>query len=119
MQPGPAEFESALVAHPAVVEAAAVGVPHRLKGEAVWCYVVLNPQHVPSEILRQELVDNVVGVLGKAFRPGKVQFVSELPKTRSAKIVRRAVRAAALGEALDDLSALENPQALDAIRHPQ
>lgn len=116
---GPAEFESALVAHPAVVEAAAVGVPHRLKGEVVWCYVVLAPQHVPSEVLRQALVDNVVGILGKAFRPGKVQFVSELPRTRSAKIVRRAVRAAALDTAFDDLSALENPQALDAIRHPQ
>ncbi len=113
---GPAEFESALVEHPAVQEAAAVGVPHELKGQAVWCYVVLQPGHEPGETLRDELVDGVVSTLGKAFKPATIRFVSELPKTRSAKIVRRAVRAAALGQDPGDVSSLENPSALEAVR---
>jgi acetyl-CoA synthetase len=113
---GPAEFESALLEHQAVIEAAAVGVPHELKGETVWCYAVLKPQFDPSEGLRQALFETVTDIMGKAFKPGKIQFVNTLPKTRSAKIVRRAVRAAALGEDLGDLSSLENPQALDDIR---
>jgi len=113
---GPAEFESALLEHPAVSEAAAVGVPHELKGEAVWCFVVLKPGYDPIDSLRQALFDKVVEMMGKAFKPQKIQFVSELPKTRSAKIVRRAVRAASLGQDLGDLSSLENPQALQAIR---
>lgn len=113
---GPAEFESALLEHPAVLEAAAVGVPHELKGETARCFVILKPGHQPSEELRQALIDKVVEIMGKAFKPGNVQFVSELPKTRSAKIVRRAVRAAALGEDFGDLSALENPRALEAIK---
>lgn len=116
---GPAEFESALVEHPAVMEAAAVGVPHPVKGEAVWCYAVLKPGHAPSERLRQALLDKVVEIMGKAFQPEKIAFVNELPKTRSAKIVRRAVRAAALGQDLGDLSSLENPRALEAIRQAQ
>ena len=113
---GPAEFESALLEHPAVMEAAAVGVPHELKGETVWCFAVLKPGQTPSEALRQQLMDTVVRVMGKAFKPEKVQFVSELPKTRSAKIVRRAVRAAASNQDPGDLSSLENPHALEAIR---
>jgi len=114
---GPAEFESALVEHTAVMEAAAVGVPHELKGETVWCYAVLKPDQTVNEELRQELFDTVTAVMGKAFKPGKIQFVNELPKTRSAKIVRRAVRAAALNEDPGDLSSLENPSALNAIQN--
>ncbi len=114
---GPAEFESALVEHPAVMEAAAVGVPHELKGETVWCYAVLKPDQTVNEDLRQALFDTVTSVMGKAFKPGKIQFVNELPKTRSAKIVRRAVRAAALNEDPGDLSSLENPSALNAIQN--
>lgn len=114
---GPAEFESALLEHSAVMEAAAVGVPHELKGETVWCYVVLKPNQAQSESLRQELFDTVVRVMGKAFKPEKVQFVQELPKTRSAKIVRRAVRAVALNQDPGDLSSLENPHALESIRN--
>ncbi len=113
---GPAEYESALVGHPAVTEACAVGIPHETKGETAWCYVVPAPGVEPDEALRAELVAAIEAELGKAFRPGAVHFVTTLPRTRSAKIVRRAVRAAVLGEDPGDLSTLEDPAALDAIR---
>jgi len=113
---GPAEVESAVVEHPSVAEAAAVGVPHELKGEAIWVYAVLRPGVEPSDALRQEIKQLVVEKLGKAFAPESVKFVQELPKTRNAKILRRAVRAVALGQDPGDLSNLENPGALEAIR---
>jgi acetyl-CoA synthetase len=112
---GPAEVESVLAGHPAVAEAAAVGVPHPVKGETVWCFVVTRPD-ADREGLEPELADLVAEHLGKAFRPSRVVLVDELPRTRSAKIVRRAIRAAASGEDPGDLSSLENPAALDAIR---
>ncbi|CAN5604514.1 AMP-binding protein [soil metagenome] len=112
---GPAEFESAAVEHPAVVECAAVGVPHEIKGTAVWCFCILRPAIEPGDDLAREIRDVVAGELGKAFTPSEIRFVDELPKTRSAKILRRAVRAKVLGEELGDLSSLENPTALDAI----
>ena len=114
---GPAEVESLLVSHPAVAEAAAIGVPDEVKGEKVWCYVVLTTGQAPSEQLRADLRDLVTAGLGKAFRPDAVRFTDALPKTRSAKIVRRAVRALALGEDPGDLSSLEDPAALDAVRN--
>jgi acetyl-CoA synthetase len=113
---GPAEVESALVAHPAVAEAAAVGVPHELKGQALWCYVVLAAGVEPSEETRRALTDAVADALGKSFRPSEVRFTTALPKTRSAKVVRRAIRAAAVGTDPGDLSSLEDPAALDAVR---
>ena len=109
---GPAELESAAVAHPAVAEAAAVGIPHEVKGESAWVFCVLKPGAEASE---QEIADEVGAALGKAFRPERVVFVSALPKTRSAKIVRRAVRATALGQEPGDLSSVENPEALEEI----
>ena len=112
---GPAELESAAVAHPAVREAAAVGVPHEVKGETAWIFCCLLPGHEPSAALADEIAAAVAGELGKAFAPGRVVLVDALPKTRSAKIVRRAVRAAALGADPGDLSSLENPESLDAI----
>jgi acetyl-CoA synthetase len=112
---GPAEVESALIDHPAVAESAAVGVPHEVKGETIWCFVVVKPGYERGDVLTKELSAVVAEHLGKSFRPGRIVFVDELPKTRSAKIVRRAIRAAALGEDPGDLSSLENPAALDAI----
>ncbi|HEU4527688.1 MAG TPA: AMP-binding protein [Actinomycetota bacterium] len=112
---GPAEVESVLAGHPTVAEAAAVGVPHPVKGEAVWCFVVVRPA-AEREGLESSLADLVAEHLGKAFRPSRVVLVDELPRTRSAKIVRRAIRAAVSGEDPGDLSSLENPAALDAIR---
>jgi acetyl-CoA synthetase len=112
---GPAEIESAVVAHPAVTEAAAVGVPHEVKGEVAWVFCVLAPGHSASDDLASEVGALAAEQLGKAFRPDRVVFVPGLPKTRSAKIVRRAVRAQALGEDPGDLSSVENPEALEAI----
>jgi acetyl-CoA synthetase len=109
---GPAELESAAVAHPAVAEAAAVGVPHEVKGEVAWIFCVPKPGEDPSE---QEVAAQVADELGKAFKPERVIFVGALPKTRSAKIVRRAVRAKVLGKDPGDLSSLENPDALEDI----
>lgn len=113
---GPAEIESAAVAHPAVAEAAAVGIPHEIKGEVAWVFCCLVPGAQPTEALAGELEELVAAELGKAFRPDRVVFVSALPKTRSAKIVRRAVRATALDQDPGDMSSVENPEALDEIR---
>jgi acetyl-CoA synthetase len=112
---GPAEIESAAVGHPAVAEAAAVGVPHPVKGETAWVFCILAPGNEPDEELAAEVAARIATELGRAFRPERVVFVPALPKTRSAKIVRRAVRAQALGEDPGDLSSIENPEALKAI----
>ncbi|MGW0035157.1 AMP-binding protein [Gordonia sp. NPDC003376] len=111
----PAEVESVLTTHPAVAEAAAVGVPDPKKGETVWAFWVPRPgvdTTGVSEQLRRLVADGV----GKPFAPAKVWAVDALPKTRSAKILRRAVRAAAIGSDPGDLSSAENPEAVDAIR---
>ena len=109
---GPAELESAAVNHPAVAEAAAIGVPHEVKGEVPWLFVVLRPDRQASE---EEVASAVTDELGKAFKPERIFFVGSLPRTRSAKIVRRAVRATALGLEPGDLSTLENPESLEEI----
>jgi acetyl-CoA synthetase len=112
---GPAEFESAAVSHPSVVECAAVGVPDDIKGTAVWCFCVIAPGTEPSAKLALEIKNTVSDELGKTFTASEVRFVDELPKTRSAKILRRAIRARVLGEDAGDLSSLENESALDAL----
>jgi acetyl-CoA synthetase len=114
---GPAEVESAAVAHPAVSEAAAVGVPHELKGEAIVVFCVLRPGRQASDALANEVKDKVAELLGKPLRPEAVRFVAALPRTRNAKILRRVIRGAYLGKTdLGDLSSLENPAAVDDIR---
>jgi acetyl-CoA synthetase len=112
---GPAELESAAVGHSAVMEAAAIGVPHEVKGEVAWIFCCLVPGAERSDALAADIAALVGDELGKAFKPDRVLFVDALPKTRSAKIVRRAVRARALGTDLGDLSSLENPESLDQI----
>ena len=112
---GPAEFESAAVDHPAVVECAAVGIPHEVKGETVWCFCILRPGTEPGDELARDIKSVIAGQLGKAFTPAEIRFVSELPKTRSAKILRRAIRAKVLGQDPGDMSSLENPSALEAL----
>jgi acetyl-CoA synthetase len=114
---GPSEYESAAVADPDVVEACAVGIPHPVKGEVVWCMCVLRAGVEPSEDLRARVRARCADELGKAFAPAEVRFTSALPKTRSAKIVRRAVRATLLDEDPGDISTLEDPAALVAIRN--
>ena len=112
---GPAEVESVLVEHPAVLEAAAIGVPDELKGQALVCFCVLRPGLAGSEALAGELKALVARRLGKPLRPETVRFVTDLPKTRNAKVMRRVIRAAYLGEPPGDLSSLENPQAVTEI----
>src|SRR5881396_3027492 len=113
---GPAEVEAILTGHPAVSEAAAIGVPHPVKGEALVCFVVLRHGWTPSEALSSELAGRVGEQLGKPLRPAAVHVVPELPKTRNAKILRRVIRAAFVGQDPGDLSSLENPQAVVAIK---
>ena len=112
---GPAEVESILVAHPKVSEAAAVGVPDPIKGEALVCFCVLKKDVNGGVDLAAELKGNVARDLGKALAPRDVLFVGDIPKTRNAKVMRRVVRAAYIGEKLGDTSALENPASLDEI----
>jgi acetyl-CoA synthetase len=112
---GPAEVESVLVGHPDVAEAGVIGVPHEIKGEAVVCFVVLRPGRQASEPLRAELADRVAQQMGKALKPEKILFTRDLPKTRSAKIMRRVIRATYLGKPAGDVSSLENPDAVRAV----
>ena len=114
---GPAEVESILAGHPAVSEAAAIGVPDPIRGAALVCFCVLKSSGAESEDLREELRNNVAEQLGKPLKPEAVKFVDDLPKTRNAKIMRRVVRAAYLSEDPGDLSALENPRSVEAIRN--
>jgi acetyl-CoA synthetase len=86
-----------------------------VKGEVAWIFCVLKPTDEASPTLSRAIADTVADELGKAFKPERIVFVPALPKTRSAKIVRRAVRARALGQDPGDLSSLENPDALDEI----
>jgi acetyl-CoA synthetase len=113
---GPAEVESALVAHPAVQEAAAVGVPDEIKGEKLVGFVILRPGVLSNAQLEDELKQSVAGALGKSLRPSRVFVVDDLPRTRNAKIMRRVIRATYLGQDPGDVMALENPAAVEAIR---
>jgi acetyl-CoA synthetase len=116
----PAEIESVIAADPAVAECAAVGIPDPAKGEAVWVFYVPRASAasdvsadatVPGRLARR-----VAQEVGKPFTPARVLAVAQLPKTRSAKIMRRAVRAAVLGTDPGDLSGAENPEAVEEIR---
>ena len=112
---GPAEVESAALAHPSVVAAAAVGVPHELKGEVVVVFTVIGAGIAESEDLRASVVAAITQALGKALKPERVHFVRDLPKTRNGKILRRVIRARYLDKPLGDLSSLENPAAVEEI----
>lgn len=112
---GPAEIESVLIEHPAVVEAGVAGIPDEVKGEVPWCFCTLRDDVASSADLATELSHLVAERLGKSFVPARVVFVDGLPKTRSAKIVRRALRAAATGEDAGDLSSLEDPDVFAGI----
>jgi acetyl-CoA synthetase len=112
---GPAEVEAAAVSHPLVVEAAAIGIPDALKGEKIVVLAILRPGVAGGPGVEAEISDLVVRDLGKTCRPAAVVAVSDLPRTRSGKIMRRVARAAYLHTEPGDLSALENPAAVDAI----
>ncbi|MDZ4719158.1 MAG: acetate--CoA ligase [Roseiflexaceae bacterium] len=105
---GTAEIESALVSHPSVAEAAAIGLPHELKGTAIYCYVILKSGIDGSSALEDALKKHVGSEMGPIARPEQITFVPSLPKTRSGKIMRRVLRAQALGQPLGDISTLED-----------
>ena len=112
---GPAEVESAAVAHPAVLEAAAIGVPHEIKGEVIVVLCVLRPGEVDDADLRTSVAKRVADDLGKPLKPDTVAVVKALPKTRSGKVMRRVIRAAWLGLDPGDLSALDDPSSVAEI----
>jgi acetyl-CoA synthetase len=129
---GPAEVESLLVAHPLVAEAAVIGVPDEIKGTAMVAFCVLTGSagilpasekaeteagRMPALQLVAELKQTVAKDMGKPLAPSRIHFVAALPKTRNAKVMRRVIRAAYLGEDPGDLSALENPQAVEEIKN--
>jgi len=104
---GTAEVESALVSHPAVAEAAAIGVPDKLKGETIKCFVQCRAGHAPSEALAAILTEHVRRELGPIATPSSIEFVAGLPKTRSGKILRRFLKAKELGVDAGDVSTME------------
>lgn len=112
---GPAEVESILVRHADIVEAAAIGVPHDVKGSELILFAVTRPGVERSAALRQQLHEMVVAEMGKPLAPKAILFVSDLPKTRNAKVMRRMIRAAYLGLDLGDTSSLVNPQAVEEV----
>lgn len=105
---GTAEIESALVSHPSVAEAAAIGLPHELKGNAIHTYVILVNGVNPTEELKLELIQHVGKEVGPIAKPQSVEFVDSLPKTRSGKIMRRVLKAKALGEDPGNISTLDD-----------
>lgn len=113
---GPAEPESIVVSHPAVVEAAAIGVPHEIKRNELVLFCVLVPGEEPSEELRDELRRLVATEMGKPLTPKDILFVNDLPKTRSAKVMRRMIRAAYLGLDPGDTASIVNPEAVEEIK---
>ena len=112
---GPVEVEAAALSVSGVTQAAAVGIPHPTKGESVALFLVLSeyqPENSVPEDIAESVRQAVVAALGKAFTPSHIVSVPGLPRTRTAKTVRRAIRSAALGESLGDLSTVENPSVL-------
>jgi acetyl-CoA synthetase len=114
---GTAEVESALVAHPAVAEAAVVGYPHDIKGQGIYAYVTLKADQAPNEALRAELVKWVRAEIGPFAAPDVIQWAPSLPKTRSGKIMRRILRKVAEGDVsnLGDTTTLADPSAVDDL----
>jgi acetyl-CoA synthetase len=113
---GPAEVESILVEHERVIEAAAIGIPHPVKGSAVVVFCVLSAGSEASDNLRAELRERVAKAMGKPLAPKEILFISDLPKTRNGKVMRRMIRSAYLGLELGDTSALVNGKVLEEIK---
>lgn len=114
---GPAEVESILVAHPDVVEAAAIGIPDEVKGMALVLFVVCKPKTEINDLFRDKLKEMVIAEMGKPLAPKTILFVSDLPKTRNAKVMRRMIRTAYLGMDAGDTSSLVNPEAVEEIQN--
>jgi acetyl-CoA synthetase len=113
---GTMEVESALVDHPKVAEAAVVGKPHEIKGQAVAAFVTVKEGVTPSEALADELKEHVVKKIGAIARPDQILFAADLPKTRSGKIMRRLLRDIAEGKALGDTTTLADPAVVSRLK---
>jgi acetyl-CoA synthetase len=113
---GTMEVESALVSHPAVAEAAVIGVTHPVKGQALVAFVTPRSGFQPSDALTVELKEHVVQAIGALARPEAIYYTAELPKTRSAKIMRRLLRDIAEGRVLGDTTTLLDPNVVAQIR---
>jgi acetyl-CoA synthetase len=103
---GTAEVESAFITHPAVAEAAVIGLPDEIKGERIKAFIILKAGHEPTDTLKSVLRDHVRRELGPIATPSEIEFRTTLPKTRSGKIVRRLLKAESLGQDAGDLSTL-------------
>ena len=114
---GPAEIESIVNSHPAVAESAAIGIPHKIKGEVVVVFTVLKQGVDGRNEIRQEIMSLLLNELGKPLKPKEIKFAKTLPKTRNAKVMHRVIRSTYLGLDSGDLSSLENPAAVEAIRN--
>ncbi|MGL4678240.1 MAG: AMP-binding enzyme, partial [Plesiomonas shigelloides] len=114
---GTAEIESALVSHPKIAEAAVVGVPHDIKGQAIYAYITLNAGENPSTALHAEVRDWVRKEIGPIATPDVLHWTDGLPKTRSGKIMRRILRKIAAGETsnLGDTSTLADPSVVERL----
>lgn len=114
---GTAELENAINKNPQVAESAVVGYPHNIKGQGIYAYVILRDRIENDDILRAEIIETVVGEIGKIARPDKIQFTTGLPKTRSGKIMRRILRKVAEGDTsnLGDTSTLLDPKVVEEI----
>ena len=114
---GTAEVESALVSHPAVSEAAVVGMPHPIKGQGIYAFVILTAGKEPSDALKKELVQHVRKEIGPIATPDKLQFANGLPKTRSGKIMRRILKRIAAGDVgdLGDTTTLADPAVVENL----
>ncbi len=113
---GPAEIETIINSHPAIAESACIGWPHKVKGEVIVCFATMKPGHQPSSELEEELKNMVAERIGKPFRPEAIEFVEDLPRTRSGKIMRRIIRALMHGHSLGQLAVLENPESIEGLK---
>jgi len=113
---GTAELESGFVSHKSVAEAAVCGIPHDVKGESIIAFLVLREGITPTESLKNEITNHIRKVIGPIATPEQLYFVSKLPKTRSGKIMRRLLKSMAKGEAIGDVSTLENEAAVSEVQ---
>jgi acetyl-CoA synthetase len=112
---GNSEVESAAVSHPAVAEAAVIGKPDEVKGEVIIVFAILRGGFKPSEELKKDITQHIRKTLGPIAIPEEVHFVNDVPKTRSGKIMRRVIKAKAMGLPVGDISTLMNPEAVEGI----
>src|SRR5690606_13376441 len=115
---GTAELENAINMHSDVVESAIVGYPHPVKGQGIYAYVIASGHHVDENLTRQDIMQTVSRLIGPIAKPDVIQFVRDLPKTRSGKIMRRILRKIAEGDTsnLGDTSTLLDPDVVEEIK---